>query len=126
MASDTVTAVEVQETNYGEKVAITSPYEARDFFNALPFMKYSEEVEKYGSLRQKAEERGKPDADSPALDAVESYGFPDDFAAHASWDGNALGAKQGAWMVDVEALDETMAFLEFCGFDVEISDDINL
>jgi hypothetical protein len=116
MSEDTITAVEVIETEYGEKIALESPFEAKDFISVLPWKEVSEEVEEHGSLREKAISRGM-DEDNVALDAVSDFDFSDDLATHVSWDPDVLD--NGAWMVDTDAWDEIAEYFEHCGFDVE-------
>lgn len=116
MSEDTITAVEVQETNFGEVVVLDSPYDAKEFINALPWKTLREEVEEHGSLRAKSEDR---DVASNAVDAADDFGFSDDFAAHASWEPDALGKGEGAWTIDAEAWDEASEFFEFAGFETE-------
>lgn len=122
MTEDAIVAVEVQETEYGEKVVLQSPFDAKDFIKVLPWQEISAEISEYGSLREKAVSRGMGE-DNVAIKAIEDYqeeeGFTDTFATHASWESDALGRSQGAWTIDAEALDEALAFFEFCGFDTQ-------
>lgn len=118
MTNGTITAVEVQETQYGEELVIESPFEAKDYIKVLPWKKLSEEVEEHGSLREKVVSRGMS-ADAVAIKEAENFGFSDDFAAHASWDPDALGYEQGAWTIDVDAWDEASDFFKAVGFDTE-------
>jgi len=127
MAKDVITAVEVQETDFGEKIVLQSPFEAKDFITVLPWKEFQEEVAEYGSLREKAVSRG-IDPDSVAIQAIEDYidegGLSDTFAAHASWESDALGRNEGAWMIDVDAWDEAQRYFEFCGFETENKTDL--
>lgn len=116
MSEDAIVAVEVIETEYDEKVALRSPFDAKDFINALPWKKMTKEIEENGSLRAKLEGR---DVASGAIDAAEDFGFSDDFSAHATWDPDAFGKGDGAWLIDVDALDEATEFFEFAGFEVQ-------
>lgn len=117
MSEDTITAIEVQETEYGETLVIDSPFDAKGFINSLPWKTLSEEVSEHGSLRAKLEGRDVPDA---AIQAAEDFGFSDDFEAHPSWDPNALGYEDGAWTIDVDAWAEASEFFEFAGFETEV------
>jgi hypothetical protein len=121
-ANDTIVAVEIQEQEFGEKVVLESPFEAKDFIKVLPWKAYSEELEENGSLKQKAVSRGMG-ADNVAIKAVEDYeeqeGFSDDFATHVSWDPDALGPSKGAWTIDVSGFEQAADFFEFCGFEVD-------
>lgn len=123
MSQDSITAVEIQETEYGEKVVLDSPFDAKEFINALPWQTVSEEREEHGSLRSKLEER---DVDDAAIRAAEDFEFSDDFAAHARWDPNGLGYEDGAWTIDVDAWNEAREFFEFAGFDVEVRGNVDL
>lgn len=123
MSDEAIVAVEVQETEYGEKVAIQSPFDAKDFIKVLPWKELQEEEEEYGSLREKAVSRGMG-SDAVAIEAAEDFEFSDDFAAHASWEPNAFGYEDGGWTIDVEAWDEAKEFFEFCGFEVEDRTDL--
>lgn len=124
MADDsTIRAIEVKETSYGEKAVIESPYEAKEFINAMPWQDYEDEVEEYGSLRDKLETRR---VDPAAIDAAEDFDWTDDFSAHSSWDPNALGYEEGAWTIDADSFDEAAEFFEFCGYKVEIGDGVEL
>lgn len=116
MSDDTITAVEVQETEFGEVLVIDSPFDAKEFINVLPWKTLREEIEDHGSLREKAEDR---DVADTAITAAEDFGFSDDFAAHASWEPDALGKGDGAWTIDVDAWDEASEFFEFAGFETQ-------
>jgi len=118
---DTIVAVEIQETEYGEVLALQSPFDAKDFIQALPWKSLSEEVEEHGSLRAKLEGRDVPEA---AIQAAEDFGFSDAFSTHASWDPNAFGYEDGGWTIDVDAGDEASNFFEHWGFDVETRADV--
>jgi len=119
MTEDAIVAVEVQETDFGEKVVLESPFDAKDFIKVLPFNEISEEISKHGSLEQKAVSRGMS-ADNVAIRAIEDYheqeGFTDTFAAHPSWEPDAFGRSEGAWTIDAGAWDEASKYFEFCGF----------
>jgi hypothetical protein len=122
MTSDDIVAVEVQETDFGEKVVIDSPFDAKDFIKLLPWKAYGEEVAEYGSLGGKSRSRGDGVSDI-AIQAVEDYaeevGFTDSFSTHVSWDPEALGQDGGAWTIDADSMHEAFEFFEFCGFDTE-------
>lgn len=119
MASDgEIVLTDVQETQYDEEAVLDSPFEAKDFIKVLPWKEYAEELEEYGSLREKCYERDM-DIEDPVLEAVEAYeeseGFPDDFATHNSWD-----PQINKWTIDADAFNEARKFWEFCGFDVSV------
>lgn len=122
MDEDTIVAVEVQDTDYGEKVVLQSPFDAKDFIKVLPWQELSEEVSEHGSLREKAVSRGMSQ-DNVAIQAIEDYmeqeGLPSDFATHVSWDPSALGYEDGGWTIDADALHEAFDFFEFAGFETE-------
>jgi len=129
MSDDTITAVEVIETDFDEKVAIDSPYESRHYIKNLPWKEYGKEVDEHGSLKGKAESRGintKTSQLTEVFGAMEEYGFSDDFACHQSWDPDALGAGNGAWTVDRSAWQELADFFQFAGYDVEVEDGVSL
>jgi len=129
MSENTILAVEVQETDFGEKVVLDSPFEAKDYIKHLPWKEYQEEVGDHGSLKAKAESRGvntKTSELTDVFDAMKQYGFSDEFATHVSWDPEALGPEQGAWTIDVESFIEAKDFFEFCGYNVEVADDVEL
>lgn len=125
MVEGTITAVEVQDTEYGEKLAIQSPFDAKDFVKVLPWKAYSEEVEEHGSLKAKAVDRGMSE-DNVAIEAAESFDFSDDFSTHASWDPNGLGYEDGCWTIDVDAWDEAAEFFEHAGFDTDVNGEVNV
>lgn len=109
---------DVVETRYDEKAAIASRYEAKDFIQVMPWQDYSDEVEEYGSLREKAEERG-TDLHDAALEAAEAFDFSDDFSAHSDWD-----QPTERWLIDLDAVDEAKEFFEFCGFEVRFENGV--
>jgi hypothetical protein len=124
--SDTIKVVEVQETDFGEKAVIDSPYESRHAIKHLPWNEYQEEIDEHGSLEGKAQDRGTNTKTSELIDvfdSMEQYGFSPDLATHVSWDPDALGG-DGAWTIDVDAVDEVADFWEFLGYSVEIQVDI--
>lgn len=121
MTEDTIKADTVIETSYGEKLALQSPYDAKDFIQALPWKTFAEEIEENGSLRAKLERR---DVAEAAIKAAEDFNFSDNFASHASWDPDALGIDDGAWVIDVDAWDEAAEFFEHCGFEIENGTDL--
>lgn len=123
MTEDTITAVEILETDFGEDLVIQSPYDAKEFIQSLPWKTLKEEEEEHGSLRAKLEDRGVADA---AIMAAEDFEFSDDFAAHPGWEPNALGREDGAWTIDVDAWDEASEFFEFAGFETDVRSDVNL
>jgi len=126
---DTITAEAIIETQYQEKVALDSPYEARHLVKFLPWKEYAEEISEYGSLKEKAQARGTNTKTSELIqvfDAYEKYGFSDDFACHQTWDDSALGPDKGAWLIDKNCWTEAADFFEFAGYSVEVADDVNL
>lgn len=129
MSDDVIRAVEVQEQDFGEKVVLDSPFEAKDVIKHLPWKAYEDEVSEYGSLKEKAADRGtnvKTSELQDVFDAYEAFGFSDDFATHVSWDPNALGPDSGAWTIDVESFEEAAQFFEFAGYTVEVADGVSL
>ena len=122
MTEDAIVAVEVQETDFGEKVVLQSPFDAKDFIKVLPWKELQEEVAESGSLREKAVSRGMSE-DNVAIQAIEDYieeeGFSSTFATHASWESDALGRSEGAWTIDAGAWDEAQDYFEFCGFSTQ-------
>lgn len=129
MADDnTIVVKSIQETEYGEKAVIDSPFEAKDAIKHLPWKEYSEEVQEHGSLREKAQDRGANTKTSELVElfqAMEQYGFSDDFATHVSWDPDALDGN-GAWTIDAEALTEATDFWQFLGYNIETADGVDL
>lgn len=120
MAKDgEIVLTDIQETEWDEEAVLDSPFEAKDFIKVLPWKTYAEEVEEYGSLREKDKARDMGLADA-ALDAAEAYeeahGFPDDFSTHVSWDNAA-----SKWTIDADAFEEAREFWEFAGFEVSVS-----
>lgn len=120
---DSIVAVEVLETENGEKLVLDSPYDAKPFINALPWKKLEDEVEEHGSFRAKLEDF---DVDEAAIQAAEEFDFDDEFSAHPTWDATALGEDDGAWLIDAGSWDEARDFFEFCGFEVEVSAEVAL
>ena len=122
MTEDAIVALEVQETDFGEKVVLQSPFDAKDFIKVLPWKELQEEVAENGSLREKAVSRGMGE-DNVAIKAIEDYieeeGFSSTFATHASWESDALGRSEGAWTIDAGAWDEAQDYFEFCGFETQ-------
>lgn len=115
----TIRVAEVRESQYGEEAIIDSPFEAKDYIKHLPWKEYSEEVSEHGSLKGKAESRGTNVKTSDLMQVfndMEQYGFSDDFATHVGWDPDGLGPEEGAWTIDVEAVDEAVDFWQFAGF----------
>ena len=129
MSDNTILAVEVIEEDFGEKVVLDSPFEAKDYIKYLPWKEYADEVSEHGSLKEKAESRGTNTKTSELTDvfeAMEQYGFSDDFATHVSWNPQALGPDSGAWTIDVESFSEAKDFFEFCGYSVEVADGVEV
>lgn len=117
MSDEAITAVDVIETEYGEKVAIQSPFDAKDFIKALPFMEYNS----YDDYHTEMNDNGVADG---AIQAAEDFEFSEDFAAYRSWDPNAFGYEDGGWVIDTDALDEAFEFFEFAGFETENRTDV--
>jgi len=117
MSNDTITAIEIRETEYGEELVLESPFDAKNFLKSLPWKTLAEEVDEHGSLRSKLEDRDVPEA---AINATEDFEFSDDFSAHQSWDPNAIAFEEGAWTIDVDAWDEASEFFEFAGFETDV------
>jgi hypothetical protein len=129
MSEGTITAVAIIENDFGEKIALDSPYESRHVIKFMPWQAYSEEIDEYGSLQEKAEARGtntKTSELTKVFDMYEQYGFSDDFATHVSWEPNALGPDDGAWTIDKDSFEEAADFFEFAGFTVEVADNVSL
>lgn len=117
----TIRAVEILETDWDEKIVLDSPYESRHYLKHLPWKEYQEEIDEYGSLKEKAESRGTNTKTSDLVEvfsSYEQYGFSDSFATHVSWNPDALGG-DGAWTVDADSWAELADFFEFAGFTVE-------
>ena len=126
MDDNTIEVAEIQETSFGEKAVIDSPFEAKDYIKFLPWNAYSEEIKDHGSLKAKAEDRGtnvKSSDMKKIFDAMEKYGFSDDFTTHVSWDPDALNG-EGAWTIDTSAVEEAADFWQFAGFNVQITADL--
>lgn len=124
MAQDgEIVLTDIQETEWDEEAVLDSPFEAKDFIKVLPWNEYAEEIDEYGSLREKDRERDMDLADA-ALDAVEAYeeaeGFSDDFATHVSWD-----AQLNKWTIDADAFEEARDFWEFAGFTVSVDPNVD-
>lgn len=117
-----IRAVERIETDFDEKIILDSPFEAKEFINALPWQKLEDEEEEYGSLEAKLESRDVADA---AIDAAAQFGFSDDFASHATWDPDKLDGR-GAWLIDADTFHEAADFFQFVGYDVEIDDNLEI
>jgi hypothetical protein len=129
MSGETISAEAVVETDFGEKVALQSPYEAKDLIKHMPWKEYADEIREFGSLKAKAESRGtntKTSELTKVFQAYEKYGFSDEFATHVSWNPDALGAGSGAWTIDREAWAEASDFFEFAGYEVESATGVSL
>jgi hypothetical protein len=117
-----IRVVELQETEFGEKAVIESPFESKDYIKHLPWKDYSEELKSHGSLKEKAKDRGtnvKSSDMKEVFDSMEDFGFSDDFSTHVSWDPEALNG-DGAWTIDRSAVMEAAKFWEFAGFSVKV------
>lgn len=101
--TETITAEEIQETNFGEKVVLDSPYEARDYVAFMPWDNGDDT---------------NPDEFEDSGD-VPDFEFSDDFGAHHKWD-----ADEYKWKVDVDAFEEIHAYFESVGFEVEVADSV--
>lgn len=125
---DTITVESIQETKYGEKAVIDSPFTAKDAIKFLPWNEYQEEVKEHGSLKGKAQSRGTNTKTSELVelfDSMEQYGFSQDFSTHQSWDPDALDG-EGAWTIDKEAVSEAVDFWRFLGYHVEVADSVEV
>lgn len=128
VAEDEIRVAAIQETQYGEKAVLDSHYLTKDVIKNLPWKAYSEELDEHGSLRAKAESRGvntKTSELTEFFDAVDQYGFSDEFATHVSWEPDALDG-DGAWTIDREAASEAVDFWRFLGYTVTVEDDVTL
>lgn len=129
MVDDNTIRVEsIQETQYGEKAVIDSPYPAKDYIKFLPWQAYEDEIDEHGSLKGKAQDRGTNTKTSEMLelfDSMEQYGFSKNFATHVSWDPNALDG-EGAWTIDAEAVPEAADFWQFVGYTVNADNEVGL
>lgn len=103
--TDTITAVELVETEYGEKVVLESPYEARDYIKYAP----------WGSDDGVEEEN---------LDESVDFEFSDDFGCYREWDADELGGS-GAWLVRASTFPEFRDYLESVGYDVTTNVEID-
>lgn len=106
MSKGTITAVEIQETEYGEKVVLDSPFESKEYVKFLP----------WGDGDEPNYDELEADTDTP------SFEFSDGYASHTKAlfdDGDFEG-----WAVDVDSWEETREFFESVGFTVEIGDDV--
>lgn len=117
-----IRAVERIETDFDEKIVLDSPFEAKEFINALPWQKLEDEEKDHGSLTAKLENREVADA---AIDAAAQFDFSDDFSAHPTWEPEELNGR-GAWLVDADTFEETAEFFQFAGYDVEIDDSVEI
>lgn len=102
--SETITAVEIQETDFGEKVVLDSPYDAREYIAYMPWENGD------GTNPDELDE----DTDEP------DFEFSDGFEAHHTWDGEAYN-----WLVDVDAFSEIREYFESVGFEVTVDGDVN-
>lgn len=112
MTENPIVAVEIQETQYGEKVAIQSPFDAKDFIKAMPF-------NEFGTYDDYEKELRRNDITGAAAQAALDFEFSDTFATHRSWETNAFGKEQGGWLIDTGAWTEAKEFFEFAGFETE-------
>lgn len=125
---NTIRVASIQETEYGEKAVIDSPYPAKDYIKFLPWKAYQEEIEEHGSLKEKAKHRGTNTKTSELLELfnqMEKYGFSDNFATHVSWNPDALQG-DGAWTIDASAVPEAVDFWQFAGYEVTVADGVNI
>jgi hypothetical protein len=117
MSDDTIVAVEIVETEYGERLALDTPYEARFFINNLPFKEYST----YNNFVEGVKTNDVPDG---VVAAINDFDFSPDYASYSDWDPDALGEDEGAWLVNPDTWTETRDFLEHCGLQVEMDVDL--
>lgn len=99
---NTITAVAVVETNFGEKVALDSPFEAKQFIKFMPWS--SDDGVNYDELDD--------DVDTP------DFEFSDGFETHSSWDPDNY-----QWQIDVDSFEEAREFFESVGYTVSVETD---
>jgi hypothetical protein len=98
MSEITITATEIVETNFGEKVLLDSPYEAKQYIKFMPWS--ADDGVNYDELED----------DTPTPD----YEFSPDFASHSSWDPEAY-----SWAIDKGTFGQAVDFFESVGIEVE-------
>jgi hypothetical protein len=98
MEQITIKAEEIVETNFGEKVLLDSPYEAKQF---IKFMPWGEDDDV--NFEELEEDTHTPD-----------FEFSSNFSCHASWN-----ADRTAWEIDVGSFEEASRFFESVGIDVD-------
>lgn len=103
--TETITATEIVETDFGEKVLLDSPFEAKQYIKYMPWQ--ADDGVNYDELED--------DAETPDFD------FSDDFASHSTWDPDEY-----AWAIDVDSFGEAKDFFESVGFRVEVNDGVAL
>lgn len=101
MSKGKITATAIEEQEFGEKAILDSPYEAKDYLNALP---WGEEDDYDESRLSDASDR--PD-----------FTFESAFSAHQRWNPD-----ESRWEVDAEALPVLEKYFEAAGFEVDFSD----
>jgi len=103
--TETITATEIVETNFGEKVLLDSPFEAKQFIKYMPWS--AGDGVNYDELEE--------DTETP------DFEFSDDFECHSSWDPDEY-----AWAIDVDSFGEAKAFFESVGYEVTVDADVAL
>jgi hypothetical protein len=103
MSEITITATEVVETPFGEKVLLDSPYEAKQYIKYMPWsagdgVNYDEH-----------------DEDTLTPD----YESSEDFACHSSWNPDEY-----SWAIDADTFGQAVDFFE--SVDIEVDDNTEL
>jgi len=98
MSEITITATEVVETPFGEKVLLDSPYEAKQYIKYMPWS--ADDGVNYDELEDGTQT---PD-----------YEFSPDFGCHSSWDPEAY-----SWAIDASTFGQAVDFFESVGIEVE-------
>lgn len=107
MSENTITAVEIVETDFGEKVLLKSPFEAKQYIKYMPWQ--PGDGVNYDELED--------DAETP------DFNFSSEFGTYAKplyEDGQFAG-----WKVAVDSFPEAVEFLESVGFDVDVESAVN-
>lgn len=100
MSDNTIRFTEIIETEFGEKCVLESPYEAKNYINALAW----NEEEDYDESRLDEGE------------TIPDFDFPEGFATHKNWD-----SENSRWTVDAEAVPVLTEYFEAAGFEVDAS-----
>jgi len=105
MSEITITATDVVETNFGEKVLLDSPYEAKQFIKFMPWAE-GDDVN-YDELES--------DTETPEFE------FSDGFSCHSTWD-----ADEYSWAIDAGCFSEAREFFESVGITVDVDNRVML